>query len=75
MSDIQGQGYGDKHDWRYVTTTAGRCSHYVCRKCGEIFYHHYPSEPDIFTAMRTYRGDPSGRVGVLEVCIAKQEAA
>ena len=68
MSDINGSGYGDAHDWRYVLTTAGRSSKYVCRRCGEIFYHHYPSVPDIFKAMKEYRGDPSGRVGVLEKC-------
>ena len=68
MSAITGTGYGDKHDWEYRGTTAGRCSRYFCKACGEIFYHHYPSEPNIFKAMKNYRGDPSGRIGVLEQC-------
>jgi hypothetical protein len=56
MSDINGSGYGDKHDWERLDTAQvgswGRKSTmYRCRKCLIIFYHYYDEIPDIFKAM------------------------
>lgn len=58
MSDITGEGYGDKHDWGYEGTerilypVEFRSSLYICKKCGEYFRHHYCVTPDIFDAMK-----------------------
>jgi len=61
-SAISGEGYGASHNWRYGGTTAGRCSLYKCDDCGEIFYHHYPSTPDIHEAIFKYAGKPGYQV-------------
>ena len=58
MSDINGNGYGDAHDWERVYTHqwgywggAAR-SDYKCRNCHELFSHHYHAIKDIFDAMK-----------------------
>jgi hypothetical protein len=59
MSDITGEGYGDKHSWKRLTNNIGS-SHiedyantlYGCEKCNELFIHLYNIIPDIFQAMK-----------------------
>lgn len=57
MSDINGKGYGDKHDWeRYGTVPCGgrynRVTLFKCNKCHQTFSHYHNLEPDIFDEMR-----------------------
>jgi hypothetical protein len=68
MSDINGTGYGDKHNW-FRLATHGRDSihmecltEYECIDCKAYFRHFYnrPGQDDIFEAMRL--------LGVKEVC-------
>lgn len=72
-SAISGEGYGASHAWKYGGTTAGRCSLYTCADCGEVFYHHYPSVPNIHQAIREYAGDPDG-VLVPDICSKSRTA-
>lgn len=51
MSDITGNGFGATHDWVRGYTGAIRATLYQCKRCGESFWHHYPSTPSIFQAM------------------------
>lgn len=56
MSDIRGEGYGDKHNWRrdsndFSPTWQNRSSLYCCRDCPAMFRHWYNQIPDIFEAM------------------------
>lgn len=51
MSAITGSGWGSKHNWESGPTGWTRTTPYVCKDCGATFGHHYPSEPNIFTAM------------------------
>ncbi len=64
-SAISGEGYGASHKWKYLETTAGRCSLYKCADCGRNFSHHYPSTPDIHEAIFKYTG---GGSQVPDVC-------
>lgn len=67
MSDIYGQGYGDKHDWQrgqteevntFFGNTGGiKSTFYSCKKCKVNFRHNYDEIPDIFQAME-YTGVP-----------------
>lgn len=69
-SDIQGGGYGSKHQWRHSHTSAGRQTLYICRDCDVHFWHDYPNEPGIFTAMK--------KCGIPEECrhiVASVEAS
>lgn len=57
MSEIRGNGYGDKHDWRHHSTEPmpypqDRSSLWVCNKCGEMFRHWYNVIPNIFQQMK-----------------------
>jgi len=52
MSDINGTGYGSKHNWRRGATSSGKCTEYRCRSCGYPFWHYYDRVPDIFSAMK-----------------------
>jgi hypothetical protein len=64
MSDIQGKGYGSAHDWQNMGTYA-RATHYICRKCGAEFLHHYSRIPEIFKAIHFE--------GVPEQCVSPSE--
>jgi hypothetical protein len=50
-SDIIGEGYGDKHAWKYQCD-ATRQTLYRCADCGATFWHNYNRVPDIFEAMK-----------------------
>ena len=57
MSDINGKGHGDKHDWkRMYTPQVGsygiKYTEYKCMDCGSNFSHYYDRVPDIFLAMK-----------------------
>ena len=52
MSDINGKGHGDAHDWRAGFTPASRQTPYTCRVCGAKFWHDYNHVPNIFDAMK-----------------------
>jgi len=58
MSDINGDGYGYKHDWeRGPTAQVGsdwrkKSTFYTCRKCAVSFNHYYDVTPYIFDAIR-----------------------
>lgn len=56
MSDINGKGYGDSHDWAKLVTAQvqswGRKETlYKCRRCDVLFSHFYDETPDIFEAI------------------------
>jgi hypothetical protein len=62
MSDINGQGHGDKHNWEHKGTEQMqlpqyRSTLYVCRDCKIHFRHWYNVTPDIFEDM-LQRGIP-----------------
>lgn len=66
MSDINGNGYGDKHDWERGETEHNpipekRSTWYRCRKCGEPFRHWYHMVKDIHEAMELFE--------VIEDCV------
>lgn len=71
MSDIYGQGYGDKHDWKRghtnqfymgeVQSYADKATAYTCSNCKASFSHRYDLIPDIFEAIKAS--------GVSEECI------
>jgi len=66
MSDINGTGYGSKHDWQRGYTSPDRLTRYKCTSCGEKFNHAYDKIPDIFDAMKS--------TGVPEHCqVTKEE--
>ena len=73
MSNIFGQGYGDKHDWvRGETAQVGsldflKNTQYSCRKCSAEFAHYYDNTPDIFEAIRVS--------GVSEECQGQESKA
>jgi hypothetical protein len=57
VSDIDGKGYGDKHDWRCRGTEQHsipeyRSTFFSCKNCGENFRHYYHRTPDIFEQMK-----------------------
>lgn len=57
MSEISGQGYGDKHNWKKLQTAQvgswGRKETlWQCNTCGTTFIHYYDEVPDIFQAMK-----------------------
>lgn len=59
MSEINGSGYGDKHDWKCVATPQGlpfieRHTFWECKKCGYRFSHFYNYTKDIFLAMKEF---------------------
>jgi nitrate reductase cytochrome c-type subunit len=56
MSQIRGNGHGDKHDWERKETEQNifselRSTRYWCRKCNIMFYHFYHVVPNIFEQM------------------------
>lgn len=62
MSDINGQGYGDVHEWEAKDQPYGqRWTEYNCTVCKDHFRHYYNEIPDIFEAMR--------HCGVKETCV------
>jgi len=72
MSDINGSGYGDVHDWVAKETfqwaelgfkSGAAQTAYQCKRCGEYFIHYYHIEPDIFYAME--------KASVSDKCIMK----
>jgi hypothetical protein len=59
MSDINGKGYGDKHNWKNLGTEQHpipeyRTTLFKCKKCHIFFYHHYNIIDNIFDAMRDF---------------------
>lgn len=59
MSDIKGQGFGEKHHWIKIETLQrnnprDRMSLYVCKNCLIDFWHRYHVTSDIFQAMKEW---------------------
>jgi hypothetical protein len=57
MSEIRGNGYGDKHDWEdkgteQIQNMYLRSTLWQCRKCHQLFRHYYNVIPNIFSAMK-----------------------
>jgi hypothetical protein len=57
MSAINGEGYGDKHDWERCDSTQDwnpirRSTLYKCKVCGIMWRHYYHQVENIFEAMR-----------------------
>ena len=66
MSDLRGEGWGDKHDWKKGETKQSkipqdRYTKWTCNNCQRSFPHFYHWESDIFFAIRVY--------GIPEECI------
>lgn len=62
MSDINGKGYGDTHDWENIGSHGLNSIHmeclteYQCKKCNAYFRHFYkrPGKENIFEAMQLW---------------------
>lgn len=52
MSDINGQGYGDDHNWKCLGTSPFKVTEYRCEDCTAFFRHCYDDIPNIFDALR-----------------------
>lgn len=55
MSVLNGEGYGDCHDWQRLETLPWKVTEYKCQDCGAFFRHCYDDIPDIFEAMEYCR--------------------
>jgi len=78
MSDINGSGYGDSHNWQRGDSlqwgnmglpSSAAQTKYTCKDCGESFCHHYNITPNIFQAM-----EDSGISDVCPKTLDKAEA-
>jgi hypothetical protein len=57
MSEITGNGHGDKHDWKKGDTIQSRYKDerstlWTCNNCTAAFRHYYHVVTDIFEAMK-----------------------
>lgn len=58
MSEVNGAGYGDSHNWVHIHTnnwgaTGGTAwSFYSCQDCQQRFVHYYHIQKDIFKAIQ-----------------------
>lgn len=50
-SAIVGKGWASDHLW-HLEGTPTRTTYYKCARCFWNFGHHYPSEPNIFKALK-----------------------
>lgn len=71
MSDIRGNGYGDKHHWLRIDTLqrdfpVDRMTYFICRDCKRDFWHRYHVIKDIFEAMKAW-GVPEECGGAINV--------
>ncbi len=65
MSDLNGAGFGDKHDWHRGDTEQSpwpqsRSTLWSCRACKQVFRHYYHTISDIHAAMK--------QAGITEEC-------
>jgi hypothetical protein len=51
VSILNGEGFGDCHDWKRGETLPWKVTDYKCQDCGAYFRHCYDDIPDIFEAM------------------------
>ena len=70
MTDINGKGYGDLHDWKCIGTEQmqfprDRSTLFVCNRCGYIFTHWYHITENIHDAMK--------ESGIKEICEGKND--
>lgn len=60
MSEIIGNGYSNKHNWKHLITherrefPQGEYSDYQCTNCFHFFRHFYNVTPDIFKVMKIW---------------------
>lgn len=66
MSDLVGDGFGSKHEWKDLGTyqhpdPKERHTSFRCNKCAVFFRHFYHVTPIIYEAIKDH--------GIPEVCI------
>lgn len=58
MSDLNGNGFGDSHNWKNLgcrqwgTRGGPAVGYWECKDCGQRFEHYYHETPNIHDAMR-----------------------